>query len=103
MTLVTNDHKNFALSLVYLAEGISNPSRLSEGIGIGGHYELINYLYDEVIPLAEKLWSEKTGEEDAIIKLYEFYPTLGPLLSEHKPGSKAEIERVINLAIANFT
>ena len=103
MTLASTDPKNYALSLVYLVEGISNPSELSEDMGIGGHFELIAHLYDEVIPLAEKLWFESTGEEDSIVKLYEFYPILGPLLSEHIPVSKADIERVIKLAIANFT
>lgn len=103
MTLTTSDHKNYALSLVYLVEGINNPSELSEEMAIGGHYELLEHLYEEVVPIAERLWLEMTGEEDAIVKLYEFYPKLGALLSEHKPESNTDIERIIKLAIDNYT
>ncbi len=102
MTYSTTDHKSYGLSLVFLVEGIKNPSELSEEMAIGGHYELLEHLYDEVIPLAEKRWIEMTGVEDAIVKLYEFYPTLGTLLSEHKPESSTDIERVIKLAIAIY-
>lgn len=102
MALSTTNPKNYALSLVYLVESIKNPSELSEDMGIGGHYELIDHLYDEVIPLAEKLWFEQADDEDSIVKLYEFYPTLGPLFSEHKPESKADTELVIKLAIEHL-